>query len=146
METPPLHIGLLVLNREKSRLFEYHPKRLIEFEDFCHNKLHLPNGQEIVEDGPQQKPHRDIEPQEQKNLKQHEFEVFLRGITIRLQNLLCKEKFNNLIVVAPSELKNTIHLNFEKSLSVPIEFPMDANLVSDSWQNIFNHVNTKNLQ
>lgn len=135
-------IGLLVLNREKSRFFEYDPKRLNEIEDFCHKKLHLPDNRESFQ-GMSAGGHLlgFGKTKEKTRLKQHDFEVFARKMTKRLDQCLAERAIQRLLIIAPPEVKKTIHQHFQKQLTVPFDFPIEANLVSKKWQEILECVN-----
>ena len=134
-------LGILVMNQQKARFFQYQDEKLEELKDFYQERSHLPDNRENFQTAKEGSGFIGFgKGQEKHDIRAHDLEVFAKEVAEELWNLFRNKNFGQLIIVTAKKIENELLKNFHEDLKKTVQESIDANLVSFSWQEILEHL------
>ncbi len=137
--------GVLVMNRENARFFQYKTeedeREFTELEDFHSEKSHLPDNREHFRIQKEGEGFVNLgEVEEAHRIREHDVEVFTKEVAEKLWKMFQHKDFEELILIIPKKVENELVRHFHTELKDIIKTSVDANLVGMSWQEILERV------
>ena len=140
-------LGILVMNRQNARFFQYQDEKLEELKDFHQERSHLPDNRENFQAAKEGSGGGFIgfgKGQEKHDIRSHDLEVFAKEVAEGLWNLFRNKNFDQLVIVAAKKIENELLKNFHEDLKKTVQESIDANLTNFSWQEILEHLRKHN--